>query len=73
MESIRSNKGVCEPEMDMSRRELTAAPRKVWRLLSSLLGSSSMLGSSSNRFNLTIGTPRRSIDREQQQYAPIYD
>jgi hypothetical protein len=66
MESIRINKGVCEPEIDMSRPAVTGSPRKVWRLLSSLLGSS-------NRIPSRIGTPRRSIDREQQQYAPIYD
>lgn len=60
------NKGVCEPEIDMSRSAVTGSPRKVWRLLTSLLGAS-------DRFPSRIGTPRRSVDREQQQYAPIYD
>lgn len=65
MESISVYKGVHEPEMDMSRPG-KASPSKVWRLLSTLLGSS-------NRFHSSIGTPRRSVDREQQQYSPIYD
>jgi len=66
MESIRINKGVTEPEMDMNRPESKVAPSKVWRLLNSLLGSS-------NKVPSLIGTPRRSVDREQQQYSPIYD
>ncbi len=68
MESIHTNKDVCEPDMDMSRSivRVSVSPGKVWRLLTSLLRSSN--GDSS-----LIGKPRRSVDREQQQYAPIYD
>jgi hypothetical protein len=66
MESIHTNKDVCEPDMDMSRSIVRISPSKVWRLLTSLLRSST--GDSSS-----IGKPRRSVDREQQQYAPIYD
>jgi hypothetical protein len=66
MDSIRISKGVREPEMEMNRPRARVAPSKLWRLINSLLGSS-------RDFSSLVGTPRRSVDREQQQYSPIYD
>jgi hypothetical protein len=65
MDSIQTNKNVREPEMEM-RLPARVAPSKLWRLINTLLGSSRGISS-------LVGTPRRSVDREQQQYAPIYD
>jgi hypothetical protein len=61
METIKIT-SVLEPELDMNR--CTSRPEgKVRRLLGSLLGYPQNLYS--------IGKPRRSIDREHQQYAPL--
>ena len=64
MESIRIVSSVCESEMDMNRRRDHAAVGRVRRLIGTLLGYPP---------SLYMGTPRRSIDREQQQYSPSYE
>jgi hypothetical protein len=65
MASIRVS--VHEPEMDMRRPSAygEGGSSKVRRLLSSILGM--------HQGTYKIGTPRRSIDRELQQYSPTYE
>lgn len=65
MESIRIVNSVCEPEIDMNRRRRDhVAVGRVRRLIGTLFGFPP---------TLYMGTPRRSIDREQQQYSPSYE
>jgi hypothetical protein len=61
MAAIKIINSVSEPELDMNRgRSLQAATGgKMRRLLSSILGYQGN----------AIGTPRRSVDRELQQYS----
>lgn len=54
---------VHEPEMDMNRRLGLAPAGRIKRLISTLL----WLRSS----GYEIGTPRRSVDRKQQEYSPL--
>ena len=54
---------VYEPEMDMKRRQGAAPAGRMKRLISSLL----WLRSGGDE----IGTPRRSVDRKQQEYSPL--
>lgn len=64
MESIRIINSVTEPEMDMNRRRDREAVGMVRRLIGTLLGYQGLYA---------MGTPKRSIDREQQQYSPSYE
>ena len=61
MTAIKISMSISEPELDMKRgRTIVAANGgRMRRLLSSILGYQDGL----------IGTPRRSIDREAQQYT----
>jgi hypothetical protein len=65
MAAIRMINSVSEPELDMNRgrRAQAASGGMVRRLLSTILGYQ----------NSAIGTPRRSIDRELQQYSTSYE
>jgi hypothetical protein len=54
---------VYEPEMDMNRRLRLAPGGRMKRLISTLR----WLRAS----GYDIGTPRRSIDRKQQEYSPL--
>ena len=65
MESIRIINSVTEPDMDMNRRRDREAVGRVRRLIGTLLGYPQGL--------YAMGTPKRSIDREQQQYSPSYE
>jgi hypothetical protein len=56
---------VHEPEIDMTRASERTSGSRLRRLLGSLVGNLQALG--------PLGTPRRSIDREQQQYSPLND
>ncbi len=55
---------VYEPEIDMNRRRLHRAPvGRIKRLFNTL-----------HRFHagrIALGKPRRSIDREMQEYSPL--
>ena len=62
MES-NSKVSVYEPEMDMSRRLGLAPAGRIKRLFTTLLWLRSG--------GYDIGTPRRSVDREQQEYSPL--
>lgn len=53
---------VSDAELDMHRRSAQMQGGTMWRLLEALL---SFHGAA-----LAMGTPRRSIDREQQEYTP---
>ena len=65
MEPIIAN-NVHEPELDMSRlSQRRQGGGKVRRLITSILGFSPGI--------YKIGTPRRSIDREQQSDVPFYE
>jgi hypothetical protein len=65
MEPIRAN-NVHEPEIDMNRlMQRRQGGSKVRRLLTSILRFSPGI--------YAIGTPRRSIDREQQSDVPFYE
>ena len=61
MAAIRIINSVSEPELDMNRGRTVVSDTggKVRRLLSTILGYQ----------NSSIGTPRRSVDRELQQYS----
>jgi hypothetical protein len=60
MAVIKIINSISEPELDMRRRTLQPdTGGKMRRLLSSLLGYQ----------GAAIGTPRRSVDRELQQYS----
>jgi hypothetical protein len=64
MKRVTAIGNVYEPEIDMSRGLEERPPTwRVRRIFSSLLGSF-------QNFQ-TIGKPRRSVDREQQQYSPL--
>ena len=71
MECIRINNNVSEHELDMKRRHAQVPERKartggrVRRLLNSMLGHSERI--------YALGTPRRSVDREQQTDSPWYE
>jgi hypothetical protein len=54
---------VREPEMDMNKRVVHAPAGRMKRLISTLLWPRSG--------GHDIGKPRRSIDREQQEYSPL--
>lgn len=54
---------VSEPEMDMNRRMAFAPAGRVKRLIASLLWP--------RTGGYTIGKPRRSVDRKQQEYSPL--
>lgn len=55
---------VREPEMDMSRRHMGLVPAgRMQRLIGTLRW---LRGG-----GIEIGTPRRSVDRKQQEYAPL--
>jgi len=56
---------VYEPDLDMTRVIKRLPAGRVRRLLSSVFGNLQGLG--------TIEKPRRSIDREMQQYSPTFD
>ncbi|HVN90676.1 MAG TPA: hypothetical protein VMT61_12745 [Candidatus Binataceae bacterium] len=61
MAAIKITMSISEPELDMKRGRTIISPDgggRMRRLLSSILGYQQNL----------IGTPRRSIDREAQQY-----
>ena len=60
---LNNKVSVYEPEMDMNRRLGLAPGGRMKRILSALL----WLGASGDE----IGTPRRSIDRKQQEYSPL--
>ena len=61
MAVIKISMSISEPELDMKRGRTIVAESggRMRRLLSSILGYHESL----------IGTPRRSIDREAQQYT----
>ncbi len=59
------NVPVSEPEMDMKRRLGQAPGGRMKRLISSLLWL--------RTGGYEIGTPRRSIDRKQQEYSPLIE
>jgi hypothetical protein len=63
MKRIMAISSVHEPEIDMSRGMERPPSWRVRRLFGSLFGSF-------QNFE-TIGKPRRSVDREQQQYSPL--
>ncbi|HVC45383.1 MAG TPA: hypothetical protein VND20_11250 [Candidatus Binataceae bacterium] len=56
---------VREGEMDMRRHLHQGSARRVRQLLAALWSRSS--GGN------VIGKPRRSVDREQQEYTPFYE
>jgi len=56
---------VSEKELDMHRRNAELQGGAMRRWLGALLGFQNV--------SLTIGTPRRSVDREQQYYSPYVD
>lgn len=58
-----SKVSVYEPEMDMKRRLGVAPGGRMKRLIGTLLWL--RMG------GYEIGTPRRSIDRKQQEYSPL--
>jgi hypothetical protein len=62
MES-NSKVSVYQPEMDMSRRLGLAPAGRMKRLFTALLWLRSG--------GYDIGTPRRSVDRKQQEYSPL--
>lgn len=64
MQTTASNH-VCEAELDMHRRNAQMHWETVRRWLGVILGFQTEAP--------VIGTPRRSIDREQQEYTPYYD
>jgi hypothetical protein len=53
-----------DTDLDMRRSGQPHYRGRLRRLLTSLLSS---------RAAIPMGTPRRSIDREQQEYAPLYE
>jgi len=55
--------GVRDSELDMRRLGGALYASKLRRLLTTLL---------SHYAGTPMGTPRRSIDREQQEYSPTY-
>ena len=59
MESSQLSPHTSDPELDMNRRRGADATGRMRRFLSLLLGST-----------LRIESPRRSVDREQQEYSP---
>jgi hypothetical protein len=66
MDSIKLTSSVSEPELDMNRRRMqVVAAGRMRRLISTILGYQGGVYS--------MGTPRRSIDRELQQYSPSYE
>jgi hypothetical protein len=65
MKGILVNTIVYEADLDMARAMERLPAGRVRRLLGSIFGNLQGLG--------MIEKPRRSIDREQQQYSPIYD
>ena len=60
-----SKVSVYEPEMDMNRRLGQAPAGRMMRLIGTLRWL--RVG------GYDIGTPRRSIDRKQQEYSPLCD
>jgi len=65
MKGILVNTNVYEADLDMTRVMVALPAGRVRRLLGSIFGNLQSLG--------MIDKPRRSIDREQQQYSPTYD
>ena len=65
MKRVLLTKDVYEPDLDMTRAMARLQGGRVRRLLGSIFGDSHGLNK--------IDTPRRSIDREQQEYSPNYD
>jgi hypothetical protein len=55
---------VCEPDLDMARPIARLSVGRVRRLLGPIFGHSQ---------SHQIDTPRRSIDREEQQYSTDYN
>jgi hypothetical protein len=65
MKHVLVTTSVYEPDLDMTRVMEGLPTGRVRRLLGSIFGNFQSLRA--------IDKPRRSIDREQQQYSPIYD
>ena len=64
MKRVTAIGNVYEPEIDMSRGLEERPPIwRVRRIFGSLLGSFQSFQ--------TLGKPRRSVDREHQQYSPL--
>lgn len=64
MQAIKAANHVYDAELDMHRRKAQEQGGTMRRWLGAILGFQS---------EAYIGTPRRSIDREQQEYTPYYD
>jgi hypothetical protein len=64
-QAIKIINHVYDSDLDMRRRKSQMQGGAVRRLLNAILGFQSEA--------YTIGTPRRSIDRELQEYSPYYD
>jgi hypothetical protein len=65
MKQMLLTTSVYEPDLDMTRMIKRLPVSRVRRLLGSVFGNLQIAG--------TIEKPRRSIDRELQQYSPTYD
>ncbi len=65
MQAIKAVTHVYDAELDMHRRNARMQGGTMRRLLGMILGFQSDAHA--------MGTPRRSIDREQQEYTPYYD
>ena len=65
MQAIKAINHVYDAELDMHRRNARMQGGAMRRLLCAILGFQSEA--------YLMGTPRRSIDREQQEYTPYYD
>src|SRR5216683_7005072 len=65
MKRVLLTRGVYEPDLDMARVIARLSGGRVRRLLGSIFRN--LQGP------YKIDTPRRSVDREQQQYSPDYD
>jgi hypothetical protein len=65
MDVVKKRKIVCEPELDMNRADGAAQGGKMRRLLQTILSLQAEAH--------MMGTPRRSIDREQQEFTPAYE
>jgi hypothetical protein len=65
MKRVALTRAVYEPDLDMIRVITRLSGGRVRRLLGSIFGNS--------QGPHQIDTPRRSVDREQQQYSADYD
>jgi len=54
-------RGVCEPELDMTRVTARRSSGVIHRLIGTIFRNS--------QAHHSLATPRRSVDREQQEYS----